>query len=351
MPHQEELEKLQAGQQLSYDETKRCMDGIMEGLFSEETIISLLTLLQKNGITADEIAGARDSIIQRATPVHLDERAIDTCGTGGDSAGTFNISTAAAIIANAAGVSIAKHGNRSVTSRCGSADVLEELGFCIELPPEATEELYGRTGFAYLHAPLYHPSMKAVAAIRKKIGTRTIFNILGPLLNPAGVKRQMVGVFNIELMELYAEALRKTGSCHALIVHGETEQGQPLDEPSICGITRIIELHNGETASHIVRPGEFHLHEWPLGDIAGGSREENAEIIRKILNGTASDAQQEAAIFASAIACYVGGVANCIDEGVCMAREAISHGTAKRNAEAVIEASRELNARYRRTGD
>ncbi|TCD48733.1 anthranilate phosphoribosyltransferase [Chlorobium sp. N1] len=347
MPAKELLEKLQAGEQLSADETKRCMDGIMDGLFSEEAVTGLLTLMQKNGITADEIAGARRSMMQRATPIRLDDRAVDTCGTGGDSAGTFNISTAAALVATAAGACVAKHGNRSITSRCGSADVLEELGIEIELPPEATEELYRRTGFAYLHAPLYHPSMKAVADIRRKIGTRTIFNILGPLMNPAGVTRQMVGVFDRELMDLYAEALLKTGCRHALIVHGETETAMALDEPSICGRTHIIELHNGERESHTVRPTEFHLHEWPLEEIRGGSREENAEIIRLILDNKAPEAHREAAIFAGAIACYVGGVANCIDEGVCMAREAIAHGTARRNTETIIEASRELKARYR----
>lgn len=347
MPEKELLEMLRAGEQLGFDETKRCMDAIMDRLFSEETVMSLLTLMQENGITADEIAGARKSIIERATPIRLDDRAVDTCGTGGDSAGTFNISTAAAIIANAAGANVAKHGNRSVTSRCGSTDVLEELGFRIDLPPEATEELYRRTGFAYLHAPLYHPSMKAVAEIRRKIGTRTIFNILGPLMNPAGVSRQMVGVFNRELMELYAEALMKSGCRHALIVHGESETGQPLDEPSICGPTHIIELHDGATETHVVRPTEFHLHEWPLADIRGGSREENAEIIRRILENKAPDAYREAAIFAAAIACYVGGVANCIDEGVCMAREAIGHGTAKRSMESIVEESRSLEARYR----
>ncbi|KAA6233023.1 anthranilate phosphoribosyltransferase [Chlorobium phaeovibrioides] len=346
MAHTEILDTLQQGSKLSKPEMKRCMDAIMDGAIPDTAIATILTLLQKNGISADEIAGARESLIERATPITLDERAVDTCGTGGDSAGTFNISTAAALIANAAGVSIAKHGNRSVTSQCGSADVLEALGLPIELHPEATMALYRQTGFAFLYAPLYHPAMKKVAPIRKSLGIRTIFNILGPLLNPARVKRQLVGVFEPSLMELYAEALRQSGCSHALIVHGETESGLPLDEASVSGRTHIIELQNNVTCRHTTKPTDFHLQQWPIADLAGGTREENALLITRLLEGKATQAQREAALFAAAIACYVSGNANCIDEGICMAKEALAERRALRNLEAIIEISRDLERKY-----
>jgi len=188
--------------------------------------------------------------------------------------------------------------------------------------------------------------MKKVAPIRKSLGTRTIFNILGPLLNPARVRRQLVGVFEANLMELYADALLQSDCRHALIVHGETESGLPLDEASVSGKTHIIELQNKVSCRHTTLPTDFNLQKWPIADLAGGTRKENALLITRLLEGKATQAQQEAAIFAAAIACYVSGNANCIDEGICMAREALLRGGALLNLEAIIEISRDLERKY-----
>lgn len=346
MAYRSLIEKLLEGEDFSREEMKRCMDGIMEGEIPEAGIAGLLCLLQRKGVCAEEIAGAHASIMARATPIQLDEHAVDTCGTGGDRSGTFNISTAAAIIAAGAGAKVAKHGNRSVTSNCGSADVLEALGVPIDLPPAATEKLYARTGFAFLFAPLYHPSMKAVAKIRGELGIRTIFNILGPLLNPARVKRQLVGVFNPSLLDLYADSLLSTGCTHALVVHGETERGQPLDEASISGMTHIVELHGGLSCRHTALPGDFHLPVWPVVQLQGGTREENAGIITAILENRSTAAQRDAALYAAAMTCYVSGIANCIDEGVCMAREAVVNGEAQKKLHEIVDTCRELAAEH-----
>jgi len=235
MGHKDFLHKLLSGDHFSQEEMTQCMNAIMNGVFPDTVIAALLALLEHKGVTSTEVAGAYYSLIAKANTIDLSPDAVDTCGTGGDHAGTYNISTIGSIIANSTGVSIAKHGNRSVTSSCGSADVLEELGFRIDLPVEATVELYARTGFSFLFAPLFHPSMKRVAHIRKELGIRTIFNMLGPLINPARSKRQLVGVYSSELMELYTEVLLQTGTRHAMIVHAMTEEGVSLDEPSLNG--------------------------------------------------------------------------------------------------------------------
>jgi anthranilate phosphoribosyltransferase len=347
MPQKKLLNILMAGKDLAREEMTLCMNNIMDGAFSDIVLAALLALLQKKGVTADEAAGAYASIMARATLCKLDEDAVDTCGTGGDHTGTFNISTAAAIIACGAGVSIAKHGNRSMTSRCGSADVLEALGFAIDLPPAATEELFRQTGFAFLFAPLYHPSMKAVAHVRRELGIRTIFNMLGPLLNPAGVKRQLVGVFEPDLMDLYGTVLQATGCRHSLIVYGETETGAAFDEPSISGPTHILELHEGVMARHIVNPEDFGFNRCPIEDLAGGNREENAIIIRNILDGSATRAKTEAALYAAAMTCYVSGKASCIDEGVCMASESLESGQASCKFTAVLQLNRELSGKHK----
>ncbi|NTW63302.1 MAG: anthranilate phosphoribosyltransferase [Chlorobiaceae bacterium] len=347
MPHKKLLNMLMAGNDFARDEMTLCMNNIMDGAFSDIVLAALLALLQKKGITPDEAAGACASIMAKATLCRLDDDAVDTCGTGGDHAGTFNISTAAAFIACGAGINIAKHGNRSITSRCGSADVLEALGFTIDLPPEATEELFRQTGFAFLFAPLYHPSMKAVAHVRKELGIKTIFNILGPLLNPAGVKRQLVGVFEPALMELYGSVLQATGCRHTLIVHGETETGAAFDEPSLSGPTYILELNDGVKARHTVYPEDFGFNRWPVKDLSGGNREENAVIIRNILDGSATKAKIEAALYAAAMTCYVSGKASCIDEGVCMVNDSLESGQAACKFAAILQLNGELSRKHK----
>jgi anthranilate phosphoribosyltransferase len=346
MPQKKLLQKLLAGEHFSQEEMTFCMNSIMDGLFSEIVIAAMLALLQKKGVTPTETAGAYYSLMAKASTIELDEDAVDTCGTGGDHAGTFNISTTASIIANSAGVRIAKHGNRSVTSSCGSADVLEALGFTIDLTPEATKELFEQTGFAFLFAPLYHPSMKKVAHIRRELGIRTIFNILGPLINPAGAKRQLVGVFNRELMELYTEVLIQTGARHAMIVHGMTEEGIALDEPSLNGPTHIIEIQNGRVRELTVHPEEFGLTRHALSEIRGGNRDENALIIRRILDGSAPAAHINATLFTTAMTCHVSGKAASIHEGFIMAREALESGHSEKTFNEILKINAALSAKY-----
>jgi anthranilate phosphoribosyltransferase len=347
MPQKKLLQKLLAGEHFSQEEMTFCMNSIMDGLFSEIVIAAMLALLQKKGVTPTETAGAYYGLMAKANTIELDEDAVDTCGTGGDHAGTYNISTTASIIANSAGVRIAKHGNRSVTSSCGSADVLEALGFTIDLPPEATKELFQRTGFAFLFAPLYHPSMKKVAHIRRELGIRTIFNILGPLINPARAKRQLVGVFNRELMELYTEVLLQTGARHAMIVHAMTEEGIALDEPSLNGPTHLVEIKNGRVSEYTVYPEEFGLTRHALSEIQGGERDENARIIRRILDGSAPAAHLDAALFTTAMACHVSGSAASIKDGFMMARKALESGQSEKKFNEILKINAELSLKHR----
>lgn len=342
MRQQELLQKLLEGIDLSLQEMETCIDSIMESRFTDAGTGAILALLQKKGVTPAEAIGAYENLMSRAMPIGLAPHAVDTCGTGGDHRGTFNISTAAAFIAAGAGVPIAKHGNRSITSKCGSADVLEALGFRVDLPAAATEALFRETGFAFLFAPLYHPSMKAVAGIRRELGIRTLFNLLGPLINPARVKHQLIGVFDPSVMELYADVLIHAGCQHAMIVHGKTEHGDGLDEPSVCGATSIIELFEGRLCHHTVQPEDFGLGRWSIDELVGGDAEVNAQIIREILDGSATQAQIDAALFASAMTCYASGMATCIDEGMSMSKESLETLAALENMKKIIKANKRL---------
>ncbi len=347
MQYKELLHKLLADRDLSSHETEECISAIMQGEIPDSAIAAFLALLQKKGVTAEEITGAYQALIAKAENIRLDENAVDTCGTGGDEAGTFNLSTAAALVANAAGALIAKHGNRSVTSRCGSADVLEELGFQIDLPPEGTEELFRETGFAFLFAPCYHPSMKAVAHIRKDMGIKTIFNMLGPLVNPARVTRQVVGVYDTALIDIYVRTLKAIGCRHALVVHGKTETGAGLDEPSVCGPTHITELHEGNITVHDVKPETFGLSRWSVNDLKGGDSARNAEIIRNVLDGSATEAQREAVLFSAAMACYISGKATCIDDGLSRTKDCLESGKAASQFARILSVNGELADKYR----
>jgi anthranilate phosphoribosyltransferase len=347
MRQQELLQKLLAGGNLSVQEMEICMNSIMESRFTHAGTGAILALLQKKGVTASEAVGAYDSVIAKATPITLDPQAVDTCGTGGDHLGTFNISTASAFIAAGAGVPIAKHGNRSVTSKCGSADVMETLGYTVDLPPSASEEQFRETGFAFLFAPVYHSSMKAVVSIRKELGIRTIFNMLGPLINPAKVKRQLIGVFDPSIMDIYTEVLIHAGCEHAMVVHGKTETGIGLDEPSVCGPTTIVELQSGHVCHHMVHPEDFGLGKWEISDLMGGDSEANALIIRQIMDGSAPQAKIDASIFATAITCYVSGKAACIDDGMSMAKESLESGQAFEKMKRIIEVNRRIASEYK----
>jgi anthranilate phosphoribosyltransferase len=266
---------------LSEHEMAECMTEIMEGRAADSQIGAFLTALRIKGETVEEITGAARIMRKKATKIKAPENVIDTCGTGGDMSNTFNISTTSALIISAAGVPVAKHGNRSVSSSSGSADVLESLGVKIDLTPDKVEKCLADTDFGFLFAPLFHPAMKFAVGPRKEIGIRTVFNILGPLTNPAGAKRQVLGVFSSKLTETMAAVLGKLGSLDCMVVHGE----DGLDEITACDGTRISRFRDGIVDNFYMRPEDFGFRKCDRTDLLGGDKETNARITLAILNG------------------------------------------------------------------
>jgi anthranilate phosphoribosyltransferase (EC 2.4.2.18) len=279
------------GMNLTSTQMETMVSDVMEGKASDAVIAAILVLLRQKGETIEEIYGAVNALLNRVEKIELDPEAIDTCGTGGDASGTFNISTVASIIANAAGVKIAKHGNRSISSQCGSADVLEALGININLNREQTKAVFDKTSYAFLYAPNYHKSMKAVSQARRELGIRTIFNMVGPLANPAHVTRQLVGVYDKELTGMFAQVLRQRGAEHCVVVNGFTKEGISLDEPNICGATFISELKNASVTSYTIHPEDFGFKRRRLEELQGGSLEESVRIVWEIVENRAPEAQ------------------------------------------------------------
>ena len=277
----EAINMLIGGIALSEEEMSGCMMEIMEGRATDAQIGAFLTALRLKGETVDEITGAARIMREKAATIKAPEGTLDTCGTGGDMAGTINISTTAALGASAAGVPVAKHGNRSVSSQSGSADVLEALGVKIDLAPEQVEKCLFETGFGFLFAPLFHPAMKYAIGPRKEIGVRTIFNILGPITNPAGAKRQLLGVFAGHLTETLCQVLANLGAEDVMVVHGE----DGLDEITITNGTRVSRFTNGKLENSIISPEDFDLKRARLSDITGADKETNAKITLSILEG------------------------------------------------------------------
>ncbi len=257
---------------------------------------------------------------------------VDTCGTGGDTSGTFNISTATALVAAGAGVKVAKHGNRSVTSRCGSADVMEALGVKIDLPAARVAACLEQTGIAFLYAPALHSAMKYVQPARRELRLRTVFNLLGPLTNPAHASAQVVGVYSAELVETLAEALSELGLRRALVVHGR----DGLDEITITGPTKVAEVRNGQVRSYEVTPEEFGLQSAPLSEIAGGDAGQNAGIIRRILEGERSP-RRDVVLLNAAAALVAAGHADNIQEALPVAAYAIDSGHARQRLQLLVE--------------
>jgi anthranilate phosphoribosyltransferase len=341
MTPKDSISRLINGIGLTSEQMLKLVDDIMRGETAESVIGAILVLLRQKGESIDEILGAVEAVFNRAEKITLSPDAVDTCGTGGDTAGTFNISTVASIIANAAGVKIAKHGNRSADTQSGSADVLESLGLNLTLPKEQTEHVFNQTGYAFLYAPRYHKFMKTVALARRELGIRTIFNMVGPLVNPAGVTRQLIGVYDKALTGMFAQVLRQRGAEHCLIVNGQTKEGAIIDEPNLCGSTFVAELKDGTVSNYTITPEEFGFKRRKIEEIRGGSLEENQQIILDILNGRATDAQRDAAIFAGGMAIYVGGKSPSLAESFSVAREALNSGVAKRSLDAIIAAHHE----------
>lgn len=306
----------------------------MSGETTPSQLASFITALRLKGETADEIIGLARTMKVKAIPVVFNQPSLDTCGTGGDCAGTFNISTAAAFVAAGAGIKVAKHGNRAMSSQCGSADVLEALGVKIELNAEQVKKCMEEAGIGFMFAPTFHPAMKYAADTRREIGIRTVFNILGPLTNPAGARYQVLGVPNDALVEKLALVLRGLGCEHALVVHGE----DGIDECTITGQTHICEVNNGEVNCYYVTPEDFGLSKDSAVSLKGGSAQENARLLRRILDGEKIP-QRNVVLINAAAALVAGNIAKNLKEGFKLAEEVIDSGSAKMKLEQMIEVS------------
>ncbi|MCH7667462.1 MAG: anthranilate phosphoribosyltransferase [Acidobacteria bacterium] len=325
------LKRVTSGLALTRSEMRGLIGNLMDGELSQPVQAALLAALATKGETSDEIAGAAEALRSRVRHVeHSFDDAVDTCGTGGDGKGTFNISTAAALVASAAGIPIAKHGNRAVSSKSGSADVLEALGVGVAVAPETAARMLDEIGICFLFAPNYHPAMKEVMPVRKALGVRTIFNVLGPLSNPAGAKRQVLGVYARELVDVMAQVLSDLGSVHALVVHG----ADGLDEITITGPTHVAELRDGRVESRTLEPEELGVKRASVADLAGGGPVENAAILRSVLAGEQGP-PAEITLANAGAAIYVGGKAATLAAGVELARETLASGAALAKLEAL----------------
>lgn len=333
------LLKLANGNHLTEYEAEQTMNTIMAGSASPAQIAAYLTLLQARGETIAELLGSARAMRDHALPLTVQGTIVDTCGTGGDGAGTFNISTAAALVASAGGVSIVKHGNRAASSLAGSADVLAALGVTIDMNPRAAEKCVEEIGICFLFAQAYHPAMKHVAPIRKELGYRTMFNILGPLTNPARPKRQVLGTPNTEIARKMAHVLASLGSEHALVVTSE----EGLDEISISGMTYLFEVKDHSVRESTLRPSDVHLSEYPLEGIRGGTPDHNAQIIEAVFAGERGPTRDVVVINAAA-AFYVAGKVTTLDDGARLAEKMIDSGAASHKLRELIECSLRLES-------
>jgi anthranilate phosphoribosyltransferase len=341
---------------LSRAESRAVMTDVLAGKCTDAQIAALLVALRIKGETVEEIVGFAEAIRAAAAPLPIERAAssealdvsgtgrdalaesedslIDTSGTGGDASGTFNISTATALVTAGAGVRVAKHGNRSISSKCGSADVVEALGINIQLSPELAAQCLREEGICFLFAPNLHPAMKQVQGVRRELRMRTMFNLLGPLTNPARASGQVVGVYSLELVEKLAEALSMLGLRRALVVHGL----DGLDEITITGVTRVAEAREGTVRSYEIEPEEFGMSRGTLADIAGGDADENAAIIRAVLGGEKSP-RRDVVLLNSAAALVAAGRAEHLAQAVPLAAKSIDSGAAAQKLEALARFS------------
>ena len=322
------IQQLASGQSLDQESSVAAFGAIMRGEASPVQITALLMGLRTKGETAAEVAGAALALRCAMTRLETDDPdvLVDTCGTGGGRVGTLNVSTAAAFVAAGAGVSVAKHGNRSYTSKCGSADVLEALGLNIDLDPAAAARVLAAAGFTFLFAPTYHPAMRHVGPVRKELGVPTIMNMLGPLANPAGVLRQVVGVSDRSRAELMAGALSVLGTRHAVVVHGSVG----MDEISPWGSTLVWEVEDGEVRTWELDPAVYELDCPDLDGLAGGDPAENAESIQRVLEGKASRVARCAVLLNAAAALYVSANEWSFEDAVTRAAVSLDSGAAAR---------------------
>jgi anthranilate phosphoribosyltransferase len=321
---------------LSEEEMVSLMDQVMSGAATPSQIAALITALRMKGETVQELTGAVRVMREKVDRVYVsDPRVVDTCGTGGDQKGTFNVSTTAAFVVAGAGVSVAKHGNRSVSGQCGSADVLAELGVRLDMEKRRVEECVARIGIGFLFAPLLHGAMKHAIGPRREIGIRTIFNLIGPLTNPAGAKRQLVGVYAREWTQPLARVLGNLGTVHALVVHGL----DGLDEITLTGPTEVAEIRDGSVRSYLLEPEQLGFTRCKHEDLRGGGVRENAEILVRILGGDKGP-KRDVVVLNSACAIAVAGEASDFREGRRRAEESIDSGAAEEKLRLLIESSR-----------
>jgi len=327
----EGLRKVIGRQDLSEAEMSGMMEEIFNARVSDTRIGAFLAALATKGETFQELAGAARAMRRRARRIQaVAPVVVDTCGTGGDGARTFNISTTAAFVVAGAGVTVAKHGNRAVSSRCGSADALEALGVCLDLDPELVEEEVREIGIGFLYAPLYHGALRHAARARSELGLRSLFNLLGPLTNPAGANCQLVGVYAAPLTEMVADALRLLGSRRAFVVHGH----DGLDEISVCAPTRVCELRDGGLRTYELEPERFFGRRADPAELAGGTPADNAAIIRAILDGERGP-RRDVTVINAAAALLAAGVASDLADGIRRAEASIDSGAARAKLEAL----------------
>ena len=343
------IHKLVEGRDLTEGEMIEAMEAIMGGEATHAQMAAFLTALRIKGETVEEITGAARVMREHATPIRVEPRKevltldrdeinveyesiLDTCGTGGDDTNTFNISTTTALVVAAAGVRVAKHGNRAVSSRCGSADVLEGLGVNLGVTPEVVETCIRESGIGFLYAPLLHSAMRHVAPVRREMGIRTVFNVLGPLTNPAGASRQVLGVYRRDLTGKLARVLQRLGSERAFVVHGS----DGLDEITITGPTHVAELRNGSVEEFDLHPEELGLRTAPPEAIHGGNAEENARIVRSILEGEKGP-RRDVVLLNAGAALLVAGATRDLMWGIRMAQDAIDSGRALQKLEQLVE--------------
>lgn len=333
------LARLAEGKRLSREESRRAMHSIMEGKVTPAQIGAFLLALRVRGETAEEIAGAAESMRAHAVRIQSSRTPLlDTCGTGGDGTGTFNISTAAAFVVAGAGVPVAKHGNRSVSSKCGSADVLEALGAKVDLSPAGTEACLEATGVGFLFAPRHHGAMKHAAGVRKELAIRTLFNLLGPLCNPAGATHQLMGVYDPKKTETLVRVLWMLGSEGAMVVHGDGG----LDEISLSGPTRVSEWRDGAVRTYRIAPESFGMKTAGLDSIRGGDAAENAGIIRQLFTDRTGPPADIVVLNAGA-ALYICGAEKSLKRGMKAARASLDSGKAREALDAFVKFTRDWN--------
>ncbi|MFH1736845.1 MAG: anthranilate phosphoribosyltransferase [Actinomycetota bacterium] len=339
----ETINKVVAYENLTRAEARGVMNAIMSGEATDAQIASFLTAMRMKGETVDEITAFASVMREKAETVSIGETCvIDTCGTGGDAAGTFNISTTAAFVAAGAGARVAKHGNRSVSSRCGSADVLEALGVAINIDAPAICEIVNKAGIGFLFAPALHTAMKYVMPARKQMGIRTVFNILGPLTNPAGASAQVVGVYDPELTETLAHVLGNLGAAHVLVVHG----AGGLDELSTLGESRISEMKDGRVTTYTINPKDMALPVATITDIKGGDAVENARILEAVLDGE-SGPRRDIVRLNAAAALVAADLAEDLPSGLKMATASIDSGAARDKLDQLVT----LSGKYAEAGN